>query len=607
MSSKRSRSPRTRPKGAAPEGKSRPAAVARKPEPEKRDENEALHVPTWRTRLRRYFPSVLITNGLFLTVAVAFALIALTATGTPMAALAATTAETWMVMHLIPAVGRDQTVAIMPLLPAMLIFVFVAHRTYRAVKDKVSLADLGVLAALVLGVPTLVTVAMWAMLLDAAVVYDLSPPNLAVAIGWTLLLHGAAMIVGMRERLWKALARRFGVPAWLVDAARAAWVTVQMLLVVACVFFIVMLVARHQFATEATANFTTAGTFGAWVLGVAYLPNMVVHALSYLLGSEILLGPGVASVFGVNMVQLPPLPVLAGIPASAPAWAPVVLLAPAIVLGVRTFRGQGEAWNVRGGLVQAGFATIYMFVLVLAAGGTLGVYGYFGANLWLTPLVTFLWFAVVLSAGAAIALFMKKAGSTSPSEEPSTGAESTHGDTHADAEAESESPDAEADEEASEHEVNQPPGQPEAAADEPSDAEEATQGTSQQEHSEAERDQVLQKPEGAQPQLQQSDEGETPEEEVASTTETPEVATDNGAQSEHAQNLEADAETDTEADAEADRAELPETATPEAEPEATSESAAESERAESGGVETRQESDSEELRQTEQEGDAAPR
>lgn len=417
MSSKRSRSPRTRPKGAVPEGKSRPVAVARKPEPEARPVEPAPKVPTWRTRLRRYAPSVLITNGLFLIFAIAFALIALTATGTPMAAFAATTAETWMVMHLIPAVGRDQTIAIMPMLPAMLLMFVVARRTYRAVKDKVSLADLGVLTALVLGVPTLVTVAMWAMLLDAAVVYDLHAPNLALAILWTLVVHGASMIIGMRERLWKALARRFDVPAWLVDAARSAFTTLKVLLAVACAMFLVMLAVRHQFVAEATANYTTAGTAGAWALSVAYLPNMAVHALAYLMGSEVLLGPGAASVFGVNMVALPPLPILAGIPAAAPSWALVALLAPAIVLGVRTFRGQGQAWNLRGSLAQACFAALYMLILVLAAGGTLGVYGYVGANVWLTPLVTFLWFAAVLLAGAGIAMLTQKGGTPAGTEE----------------------------------------------------------------------------------------------------------------------------------------------------------------------------------------------
>ncbi|MCQ9343890.1 cell division protein PerM [Corynebacterium kozikiae] len=416
MSSQRTRRPRTRPAGAVPEGKSRPVAVVRKQEPQTPEPQPVEALPTLRTRLRRFAPVVLLNNALILLLSIAFALIALMSTATSMAALAAGTAEAWMVFQLIDVHGRGQQIGVLPMLPALLMVWGFSRRIYRAVKERVSLADLAVLAVLTLGVPLIVTLVMWGMLLDASVVYDLTEPHLGRAIGMTLLLHATALIAGMGVRLWKALARKFGVALWIIDAAKAAAISVGLLLAVSLAVYAVSLAVHWQQVQASTSTFTQWGTAGAWGLSVLYLPNVAVGALAVMFGSEVYLGAGGVSLFGVNMVNLPPLPILAGIPSSAAAWAPALLV---VVLGVLVWRvyragGSGVAgevgkhWGFLGSLTQAGIAALIMLLLVIAAGGNLGVYGEFGPNLWLTPLFAFVWVGYVLAAAAGVRMLQQR-------------------------------------------------------------------------------------------------------------------------------------------------------------------------------------------------------
>ncbi|MCQ9353490.1 DUF6350 family protein [Corynebacterium sp. 153RC1] len=433
MSSQRTRRPRTRPAGAVPEGKSRPVAVVRKQEPQAPEPQPVEALPTLRTRLRRFAPVVLLNNALILLLSIAFALIALMSTATSMAALAAGTAEAWMVFQLIDVHGRGQQIGVLPMLPALLMVWGFSRRIYRAVKERVSLADLAVLAVLTLGVPLIVTLVMWGMLLDASVVYDLTEPHLGRAIGMTLLLHATVLIAGMGVRLWKALARKFGVALWIIDAAKAAAISVGLLLAVSLAVYAVSLAVHWQQVQASTSTFTQWGTAGAWGLSVLYLPNVAVGALAVLFGSEVYLGAGGVSLFGVNMVNLPPLPILAGIPSSAAAWAPALLV---VVLGVLVWRvyragGSGEAgevgkhWGFLGSLTQAGIAALIMLLLVIAAGGNLGVYGEFGPNLWLTPLFAFVWVGYVLAAAAGVRMLQQRGRGDRRGENESLAAEDT--------------------------------------------------------------------------------------------------------------------------------------------------------------------------------------
>lgn len=92
----------------------------------------------------------------------------------------------------------------------------------QAIKHKVSINDLLVLLACVVVVPLVLMIIAWLMLWDAGKVYDVSPPNFFAVLPRMLLLHLVALAGGMGPRLWMALAKRFGFPRMLVDAAVTA-------------------------------------------------------------------------------------------------------------------------------------------------------------------------------------------------------------------------------------------------------------------------------------------------------------------------------------------------------------------------------------------------
>ena len=71
-------------------------------------------------------------------------------------------------------------------------------------------------------VPLVLTIIAWLMLWDAGKVYDVSPPNFFAVLPRMLLLHLVAARRALGPRLWKALAKRFGFPRMLVDAAVTA-------------------------------------------------------------------------------------------------------------------------------------------------------------------------------------------------------------------------------------------------------------------------------------------------------------------------------------------------------------------------------------------------
>ncbi|MEU3621601.1 hypothetical protein BS329_21825 [Amycolatopsis coloradensis] len=79
---------------------------------------------------------------------------------------------------------------------------------------------------------------------------------------------------------------------------------------------------------------------GLFVLSVAYLPNAVVAALSFITGPGFSVGSLTVGMFGYQEGQLPGVPVLAGIPSHPAVWWPALLLLPALV-------GALVGWKIR--------------------------------------------------------------------------------------------------------------------------------------------------------------------------------------------------------------------------------------------------------------------
>lgn len=370
-------------------------------------------------RIRRMLITAAVPNVVIVLIIMAIALGGLMLTGSPMAWWYTIVAETWMVFNLAPVSAADVHISFLPALPALILAAVVAVRVRSAVKHKVSVKDLLTLLACVLGVPVVFTIIAWLMLWDAGKVYDVSPPNLAEALLRVIVLHLAAMAAGMGWRLWRALAKRYGVPRPLVDATQIALRYLAYLAIGAAAVFAVVFLANVSRQGEMMNDYPTIsglGIAGLVLLSVLYIPNAIVSTAAVLVGSEFSVGEGSVSLFSAHLVPLPPLPITGGIPASAPSWAVALLIVP---LGAALYSLYKKRPSFQDVLVATVASAVIMLVACYLVSGVLGYYGATGPQLWTAAGLTALWLAVVGCAVAAGFAFVAwRAARTAPGAAP---------------------------------------------------------------------------------------------------------------------------------------------------------------------------------------------
>ena len=370
-------------------------------------------------RIRRMLITAAVPNVVIVLIIMAIALGGLMLAGSPMAWWYTIVAEAWMVFNLAPVSAAGVHISFLPALPALILAAVVAVRVRSAVKNKVSVNDLLTLLACVLGVPVVFTIIAWLMLWDAGKVYDVSPPNLAQALLRVIVLHLAAMVAGMGWRLWRALAKRYGVPRPLVDATQIALRYLAYLAIGAAVVFAVVFLVNISRQGEMMNDYPAVsglGIAGLVLLSLLYIPNAIVSTAAVVVGSEFSVGEGSVSLFSAHLVPLPPLPITGGIPASAPSWAVALLIVP---LGAAIY----SLYKKRPSFQDVVVATVASAVIMLAAcylvSGDLGYYGSTGPQLWTAAGLTALWMAVVGCAVAAGFAFVAwRASRTAPAAAP---------------------------------------------------------------------------------------------------------------------------------------------------------------------------------------------
>ena len=369
--------------------------------------------------IRRMLITAAVPNVVIVLIIMAIALGGLMLTGSPMAWWYTIVAETWMVFNLAPVSAADVHISFLPALPALILAAVVAVRVRSAVKHKVSVKDLLTLLACVLGVPVVFTIIAWLMLWDAGKVYDVSPPNLAEALLRVIVLHLAAMAAGMGWRLWRALAKRYGVPRPLVDATQIALRYLAYLAIGAAAVFAVVFLANVSRQGEMMNDYPTIsglGIAGLVLLSVLYIPNAIVSTAAVLVGSEFSVGEGSVSLFSAHLVPLPPLPITGGIPASSPSWAVALLIVP---LGAAIYSLYKKRPSFQDVLVATVASAVIMLVACYLVSGDLGYYGATGPQLWTAAGLTALWMAVVGCAVAAGFAFVAwRAARTAPGAAP---------------------------------------------------------------------------------------------------------------------------------------------------------------------------------------------
>lgn len=355
---------------------------------------------TFSGRLRRYLPVALIPNLVAVLTVIVVALAGLMLSSTSLAALPATIAQFWLVLNLVPVQAGGLTIGLLPMLPALGLVWIVARQVHKAVKDRVSLADLGVLAGSIFLVPLVLSAIAAGMLWDASAVYEVAPPDILPAVLKILVLHAVALVIGMGERLWRALYRRYGIPEGFVANARTAARFLGYLLLAALVVLVLAMAFGWRRQLEIADLYNSVGALIAVVVvSLLYLPNALIGVMAVLVGAEFHIGEASVSLFSIHHIPLPPLPLIAGIPPQAPVGAVVLLVVPAALAGYLAYRGNPTFVSAISTGVYAGFFALIGGYL---AQGTLGVYGPSGPMVWLMALLIFAWLGLVGLATAAL-------------------------------------------------------------------------------------------------------------------------------------------------------------------------------------------------------------
>ena len=392
------------PRAPHPSGARQPSGSAQRVARKAGSKAKARRTPAPLTRagrIRRMLITAAVPNVVIVLIIMAIALGGLMLAGSPMAWWYTIVAESWMVFNLAPVSAAEVHMSFLPALPALILAAVVAVRVRNAVKHKVSVKDLLILLSCVLGVPVVFTIIAWLMLWDAGKVYDVSPPNLAQALLRVIVLHLAAMAAGMGSRLWRALAKRYGVPRQIVDATQIALRYLGYLAIGAAVVFAVVFLLNISRQGEMMDEYPTVsglGVAGLVLVSLLYIPNAIVSTAAVVVGSEFSIGEGSVSLFSAHLVPLPPLPITGGIPASAPSWAVVLLLVP---LGAAIYALYKKRPSFQDVLVATVASAVVMFIACYLVSGDLGYYGATGPILWTAAGLTALWMAVVGSAVAA--------------------------------------------------------------------------------------------------------------------------------------------------------------------------------------------------------------
>lgn len=375
-------------------------------------------------RIRQLFMSAALPNIIVVLIIVALAFGALLLFGSPLAWLPTIVAEAWMVFNLAPVSAAGVDLSFLPALPALILATVVAVRVRAAVKHKVSVKDLTILVACVVGVPVALTCIAWVMLWDAGKVFDVSPPNLAAALARVIVVHLAAMAAGMGTRLWRALAKRYGAPPLLVDAALIALRYLAYLAIGATVVFVLIFIvnfSRQGEMMDEYPSITGLGVFTLILLSLLYIPNAIVSTGAVLVGSEFSAGEAQVSLFSTHLVPLPPLPITGGIPASSPGWAVVFMVVPLIAATMSLYKKRPSFQKVLAATVAT---AVIMFFACYLVSGTLGYYGHTGPHLWTAAGLAALWIAVVgLAVAAAFALMNWRDARAAEAEAESSAAE----------------------------------------------------------------------------------------------------------------------------------------------------------------------------------------
>jgi len=346
-------------------------------------------------------------------------------------------APLWLAAHQVPLTitvpgGVPAPLGVLPLLPTLGLAVLVARAAagVTARLDWRTPAQLGTLAVTFAAAHAAIGTAV--AIAEPTGRMTASPA--AAAVGCAALSGVAAMWGGLRAAGFSRVALSF-VPAWAVRGVLAGLSGLVGLIAAGALCTFGGLLVSAGTARDVLASWSGApgGEFGVTALSIAYLPNAIVGALSWVAGPGLSIGAVSVTPFGTSVGDLPAVPLLAALPESGPApWRVMVFVLPVLaglLVARRCRRLGGDRTERLNAVVVAGaVAAVGCFALAAVAGGRLGG-GVFdpvripSASL---AIAVFVW--IVLPAGMVVGLSDRAAAGVDTGVEDPDDHDPEHGD-----------------------------------------------------------------------------------------------------------------------------------------------------------------------------------
>ncbi|MCF8605326.1 DUF6350 family protein [Gordonia sp. HY442] len=331
--------------------------------------------------------------------------------GDGLSGIMSATAAGWLAVNQVPVTISGVTLGVLPLLPTLLVCAGTVKVIAEGASTARELPDLVGIVGAAIGGSVLVTALSLAVVADGAAVSAVGQPDPLSAFGYTILIQGAAVLVGIAIPSLRPILDEFAVPATERVGARGGVIAFGVLVAGGALLVFGSIVMHWGSVSRMIADGNTFdGYLGLTGLSILYLPNLVVGAAAVTTGTTAQLGDTVLDAFDVSRGAVPPLPVVSALPETGLGGLGVLLfivpLAAGVLLGWYC-RSTDPIRHLRAVAIGAAVAAALVVVASWVSGGRLGELGRTGVNTATAGVFTFAW---LMLAGALVVGVMWAAG-----------------------------------------------------------------------------------------------------------------------------------------------------------------------------------------------------
>lgn len=323
--------------------------------------------------------------------------------GDGLSGIMSATAAGWLAVNQVPVTISGVTLGVLPLLPTLLVCAGTVKVVAEGAATARELPDLVGIVGAALGGSALVTALSLAVVSDGAAVSAVGQPDPLAAFGYTILIQGVAVLIGIAIPSLKPILEEFAIPATERVGLRGGAIAFGVLIAGGAAMVLGSIVVHWGSVSAMIADGNTFdGFLGLTGLSILYLPNMVIGAAAVTTGASAQLGDTVFDAFDVSRGAVPPLPVVAAVPESGigglGALLFVVPLAAGLLLGWYC-RSSEPLRHLRAVAIGSAAAAALVVATGWVSGGRLGELGHTGVDVAASGVFTFAW---LMLAGALV-------------------------------------------------------------------------------------------------------------------------------------------------------------------------------------------------------------